>query len=220
VTRTGSEFWCSSRCRREPAWQSRSGGVVAAVRAPLRLARRAEPVSEPEPAVLVGSALRSTRPMPTPSTPYPWDVKHNTIQPARTAAVSARAERHDAVNHDRQRDRRCPFGLPDWVRSERDVCLLEHRHRRRSMPPTSPSPHPCGCWTTRELPGLSSGQPGGDPGVGDSESSDIPGLVSNLVYGRVSPYGGLLDDLLYDVSVPFTSLPADRLPWRTTSLRH
>jgi hypothetical protein len=37
--------------------------------------------------------------------------------------------------------------------------------------------------------------------------SQIPGLVSELVYGLVSPDYGLLGSLLYDVSVPFTSLP-------------
>jgi len=38
--------------------------------------------------------------------------------------------------------------------------------------------------------------------------SDIPGLVSGLVYGLVSPYyGGVLGNLLYDVSAPFTHLP-------------
>jgi hypothetical protein len=37
--------------------------------------------------------------------------------------------------------------------------------------------------------------------------SQIPGLVSSLVYGLVSPDYGLLGDLLYNVSSPFTYLP-------------
>jgi hypothetical protein len=37
--------------------------------------------------------------------------------------------------------------------------------------------------------------------------SQIPGLVSNLVYGLVSPYGGLLGSELFEVSRPFTNLP-------------
>jgi len=38
--------------------------------------------------------------------------------------------------------------------------------------------------------------------------SQLPGLVSNLVYGLASPnYGGLLGSVLYDASAPFTSLP-------------
>jgi len=37
--------------------------------------------------------------------------------------------------------------------------------------------------------------------------SQIPGLVSNLVYGLLSPDYGLLGDLLYNASSPFTALP-------------
>jgi hypothetical protein len=37
--------------------------------------------------------------------------------------------------------------------------------------------------------------------------SEIPGLVSNLVYGLLSPSYGLLGDLLENVSSPFTTLP-------------
>jgi hypothetical protein len=38
------------------------------------------------------------------------------------------------------------------------------------------------------------------------DPSQIPGLVSNLVYGLVSPYG-LLGDVLYDVGRPFAAIP-------------
>jgi hypothetical protein len=37
--------------------------------------------------------------------------------------------------------------------------------------------------------------------------SEIPGLVSNLVYGLLSPSYGLLGDLLGNVTAPFTTLP-------------
>lgn len=39
------------------------------------------------------------------------------------------------------------------------------------------------------------------------DPSEIPGLVSNLVYGLLSPNGGLLGDLLTYASDPFTTLP-------------
>lgn len=37
--------------------------------------------------------------------------------------------------------------------------------------------------------------------------TEIPGLVSSLVYGLLSPQNGLFGDLLYDVSSPLTVLP-------------
>ena len=79
-----------------------------------------------------------------------------------------------------------------------------------SLPPTLPPPHRCGCsYNTAYYLGYLPANLEETLESAIQDPSEIPGLVSNLVYGLLSPTpdAGLLGDLLDDLPDPFTTLP-------------